>query len=180
MCFPVIARKTVFLSLLLFLSCSTPNSGDDINIELTSFAKEFVNAFDEFQTTHTTKDSTSTYIIRCSKNSIVLFEYDGFSHKDLVGKTKYNDNLVKIYGEACPAIYTELHRTKDTENYNTDDNYIEDLWEWGLSFYADTIFIDVDGSRNVLNVRDICKKHFPENIVIWPGWAYFKLDEIQL
>lgn len=171
---------TLALASLPFVSCERTHD-DDINIELTVFAQDLVNAYADTPCHNTSIDSTYSFVFRCYKNSICLFGYSGFSHKDLVGKALLGGRLVKIYGSEKPSIYKRLHKTRDKEMYDTDGNYVEDLKAWALSTSSDTIFIDICdcNDQNVLIIRDVCKKHFPNNILIWRRTS-FLLEGIRL
>lgn len=174
-------RIIVFFIIIICVSCSTAHNDDDINIELTDFANDLVCAFAETSCVQSAIDSTYSYVFLCDNETVRLFGYSNFSNKRLVGKAMAKEHLVKIYGTESPTIYNRLHKTKEKEKTDTDGNYVEDLRDWEMSMIADSIIIYISecNDRNILVLRDICRKHYPEKVLIWQRTS-FRLDDIQL
>ena len=167
---------------LILSSCFTMHQEkDDINIELTCFANDLVSAYADSYCDNLSMDSTSTFVFRCYENAFCLFCYKNFSHKNLVGKAIAEGRLVKIYGADNPTIYHMLHKSRDREYSDTDGNYVEDLNEWSLITSSDTIIIDMYdyNKKNVKCIKSVCKKHFPDKILILRRTS-FRLDDIIL
>ena len=90
-------RSSFLLIAIFFLLSCKSEKNNDVNLELTDFAKDLVSAYKMTPCNDSQKDST-TYVFRCFGESFVLFAYQGFSHTDLIGKAIYDNNIVKVYG----------------------------------------------------------------------------------
>lgn len=174
-------KKTVIFIAIICVSCGSARNHDEINIELTDYANDLVCAFAETTCKQLPVDSAYTFVFLCNNETVRLFGYSNFSNKRLVGKAMTKGYLVKIYGTECPTIYSRLHKSKEKEKKDTDGNYVEDLRDWEISTIADSIIIHISecNERNILVIRDICRKHNPKNVLIWHRTS-FRLDDIQL
>ena len=168
-----------FFSTVIMLSSCDTKSHQDINIILTDFTEELLDAFIGSGNERSKPDSMNCFVITCYDNCFNMFEYDGFSRRDLVGKAMSNGLLVKVYGDENPIVYNRLHKTQEKETFDTDGNYVEDLRMFSICCTPDKITLDYTDWEDVITIRDICRRYFPSKKIVWHTTSFI-LDDIQL